>query len=100
MTDPRRGDIWTYQGIARTKTVLVITADELNTAGLPMTMDITDIRPTGVRAMLATPLPGHGYILARSLMQADPDRFRDYLDTAATEVLDQIGIAARAMLDL
>ncbi|WP_054812536.1 hypothetical protein [Nocardia arizonensis] len=100
MSDLRRGDIWTYQGIARTKTVLVITADELNTAGLPMTMDITDVRPTGVRAMLATPLPERGYILARSLMQADPDRFRDYLDTAPAEMLDQLGIAVRAMLDL
>jgi mRNA-degrading endonuclease toxin of MazEF toxin-antitoxin module len=100
VTQPHRGDIWTYQALARTKTVLVVTADELNTAGLPMTMDVTDVRPVGVRAMLATPLPGHGYILARSLVQADRDRFRDLLGQAPADAMDQVGIATRAMLDL
>ncbi|MEV0344052.1 hypothetical protein AB0H49_34085 [Nocardia sp. NPDC050713] len=95
-----RGDLWTYQALARTKTVLVVSADELNTAGLPMTVDITDVRPTGLRAMLATTLPGHGYILGRSLVAADPGRFREFVGTADPAAMDALGSALQALIGL
>ncbi|MEU4183611.1 hypothetical protein AB0H76_39080 [Nocardia sp. NPDC050712] len=95
-----RGDLWTYQSIARTKTVLVVSADELNAAGLPMCCDVSDVRPTGTRAMLATTLPGHGYILGRSLTAADPDRFREFLGAADPAAMDSLGSALAALIGL
>ncbi|WP_067574468.1 type II toxin-antitoxin system PemK/MazF family toxin [Nocardia acidivorans] len=95
-----RGDLWTYQALARTKTVLVVSADELNASGLPMTVDVTDVRPTGLRAMLATTLPGHGYILGRSLVAADPDRFRDFLGTAPEDTMEALGAALTVLVGL
>jgi mRNA-degrading endonuclease toxin of MazEF toxin-antitoxin module len=95
-----RGDLWTYQALARVKHVLVVSADELNAAGLPMTVDVTDVRPTGTRAMLATTLPGHGYILGRSLVAADPDRFREFLGTADPAAMDALGSALSALVGL
>jgi mRNA-degrading endonuclease toxin of MazEF toxin-antitoxin module len=95
-----RGEIWTYQGIARVRTVLVVSADELNAAGLPMTLEITDVRPTGARAMLAVTIPGHGYILIRPVDKADPPRFVAYVDHAPDEVMDAVGMALRSALDL
>jgi mRNA-degrading endonuclease toxin of MazEF toxin-antitoxin module len=95
-----RGDIWSYQAISRTRKVLVISADELNNVGQPITLDVTDVAPTGVRAMLATPLPDHGYILVRSMFAADPNRFRERLGRAPVAVMDQLEMALRAALDL
>lgn len=100
MIQLRRGDIWTYQSLARIKHVLVVSADELNAAGLPMAVDVTDVRPTGLRAMLATTLPGHGYALGRSLVAADPERFREYLGTADPTAMDALGSALAAIVGL
>lgn len=100
MISLRRGDIWTYQALARIKHVLVVSADELNSAGLPMAVDITDVRPTGLRAMLATTVPDHGYALGRSLVAADPDRFREYLGTADPAAMDALGSALTALVGL
>ncbi|MFE3280057.1 hypothetical protein [Nocardia sp. NPDC059239] len=100
MIQLHRGDLWTYQALARTKTVLVVSADELNAHGLPMTCDVTDVRPTGLKAMLATTLAGHGYILGRSLVAADPERFREFLDTAPDETMDALGAALSTLIGL
>lgn len=95
-----RGDIWTYKGLARTRRVLVVSADELNGAGLPITVEITDVRPTGARAMLAVPLPDHGYILIRPLHDADPARFIERIGFVPDETMDAVSMALRAALDL
>ncbi|WP_280269681.1 type II toxin-antitoxin system PemK/MazF family toxin [Nocardia wallacei] len=95
-----RGEIWTYQGLARIRTVLVVSADELNAAGLPMTLEITDVRPTGARAMLAVPAPGHGHILIRPVDKADPERFLNPVDHATDDTMDAVGMALRSALDL
>ena len=95
-----RGDIWTYQGIARTRTVLVVSADELNGSGLPITCEITDVPPRGARAMLAVALPGRGHILIRPLDGADPARFVERIGFVPDETMESVSMALRAALDL
>ncbi|MGW0058113.1 type II toxin-antitoxin system PemK/MazF family toxin [Nocardia nova] len=95
-----RGDIWTYKGIARVRTVLVISADEMTAAGLPMTVEITDVPPRGARGLLAVPVPGHGYALVRPIDAADPARFVDHVGTADPATLDAVAMSIRAVLDL
>ncbi|WP_157513944.1 type II toxin-antitoxin system PemK/MazF family toxin [Nocardia concava] len=96
----RRGDLYNYRSISRTQTVLVVSADELNAVDQPITLDVTDVRPTGVRSMLAVPLPGHGYILVRNFRAADPARFADCIGQASAEVMEQLDMSLRAALDL
>ncbi|MFI5721118.1 type II toxin-antitoxin system PemK/MazF family toxin [Nocardia sp. NPDC051750] len=96
-----RGEIWTYQALARTRRVLVVSADELNAAGKPITVDITDTAPTGVVALLSVPLPDRsGYIRVRALAFADPDRFTERVAVLPDNVMDQVNMALRAALAL
>ncbi|MFE4459256.1 type II toxin-antitoxin system PemK/MazF family toxin [Nocardia tengchongensis] len=100
MTTVARGEIWTYQGIARVRTVLVVSADELNMAGLPMTCEITDVAPTGMRAMLAVPVPGHGRVLIRPTAAADPAHFMQHLGTADPATMAEVNMSLRAAFGL
>ncbi|WP_330186022.1 type II toxin-antitoxin system PemK/MazF family toxin (plasmid) [Nocardia sp. NBC_01503] len=103
----RRGELWTYKGLGRTRHVLVVSANELNNTGSPITCDVTDVAPTGSRVLLSIPitLPNNGgtaYIrVVRGLSgQTDVDRFDSLIGRVPDEVMEQVGLALRAALDL
>lgn len=96
---PRRGDIWRYKAL-RARTVLVVSADEMTSAGLPMTIDITDVKPTGARSMLAVPIPGHGYALIHKIVGVDPGGFLERVGAVDRAALDAVGMGLRSALDL
>lgn len=100
MSVPRRGDIWEYQSISHTRQVLVVSADELNELGIPITADVTDVPPTGPAGLLAVPIGGHGYVKIRDLNRADTKRFSDLVARVTPEQQEAIDFRLRSALDL
>lgn len=97
-----RGDIYSYQSLGRTKLVLLVSSDEWTEQGAPMTCELTEIPPSQStpRGLLATPIPGHGHVVIRTLGSADPARFIERRAVAESHVMDQVDMALRAALDL
>lgn len=65
-----------------------------------MAVDISDVRPTGLGVMLATTLPGHGYILGRPLVAAGSERFREFLGAADPDALNTLCSALQVLIGL
>jgi mRNA-degrading endonuclease toxin of MazEF toxin-antitoxin module len=83
----RRGEIYEYRSISRTRPVLLVSADELTAIGRPLVLDVTDVAPTGLRTMLAVAIPGHGHALIYSPSRAELDRFGARLGAASPETM-------------
>jgi mRNA-degrading endonuclease toxin of MazEF toxin-antitoxin module len=54
----RRGEVWRYQGISRSRPVLVVSCDELNDAEQPIVVNVTPFSPQRAVALL-TAVPHH-----------------------------------------
>ncbi|MPZ28578.1 MAG: hypothetical protein GEV12_19800 [Micromonosporaceae bacterium] len=96
----KRGDIWRYRGLARTRLVLVVSDDVLNERGEPIVVDVTDTGPEGPIALLTVRVGEWGFARCRRLTFADADRFDDQLAQLPAEVMDQVDVALRVALSL
>ncbi|MEV6562939.1 type II toxin-antitoxin system PemK/MazF family toxin [Nocardia sp. NPDC051756] len=96
----RRGDLYAYQAISRTRTVLIVSADELTAAGRPIVIDVSDVAPTGVRSLLAVPIAGHGHALVYRITDVDPARLIEHLGVADPAAMDAISMSLSVALGL
>lgn len=98
----RRGEVWRYQGISRSRPVLVVSCDELNDAEQPIVVDVTSFSPRGAPALLAVRIGDElgGYARCRTISFADPKRFTELLGTVPETTMEQIEMALRAALSL
>jgi mRNA-degrading endonuclease toxin of MazEF toxin-antitoxin module len=99
----RRGQVWRYQGISRSRPVLVVSCDELNDAEQPIIVDVTSFSPQGAAASLLSVQIGDelgGYARCRMISFADSKRFAELLGTVPESTMEQIDMALRATLNL
>lgn len=98
----RRGEIWRYQGISRSRPVLVVSCDELNDADQPIVVDVTPFSPQGAAALLTVSVGDElgGYARCRTISFADSARFTEQLGTIPDSTMEQVDMALRAALGL
>jgi mRNA-degrading endonuclease toxin of MazEF toxin-antitoxin module len=98
----RRGEVWCYQAISRSRPVLVVSCDELNDADQPIVVDITPFSPQGPAALLTVLLGEQlgGYARCRTTSFADAERFAELLGTVPASTMEQVDMALRAALSL
>jgi mRNA-degrading endonuclease toxin of MazEF toxin-antitoxin module len=98
----RRGEVWRYQGISRSRPVLVISCDELNDAEQPIIVDVTSFSPQGASSLLSVHIGDElgGYVRCRMISFADSKRFVELLGTVPEPTMEQIDMALRAALSL
>jgi mRNA-degrading endonuclease toxin of MazEF toxin-antitoxin module len=98
----RRGEVWRYQGIFRSRPVLVVSCDELNDAEQPIVVDATSFSPQGAVALLTVRVGDElgGYARCRTISFADTKRFTELLGTVPDSTMEQVDMALRAALNL
>ncbi|MCA1675763.1 MAG: type II toxin-antitoxin system PemK/MazF family toxin [Actinobacteria bacterium] len=98
----RRGEVWQYQGISRSRPVLVVSCDELNDAKQPIVVDVTSFSPQGAAALLTVRIGDElgGYARCRTISFADSTRFTELLGSAEEPAMEQVDMALRAALSL
>ncbi|MRH88948.1 hypothetical protein GFY24_16095 [Nocardia sp. SYP-A9097] len=99
----RRGEVWDYRSISRTRRVLVVSAEALNTAGVPIIVDVTDIEPGSPALLLLAVGLGTelgGWARCRSISTGDPARFETLVGRASVEAMEQVDMALSAALSL
>jgi mRNA-degrading endonuclease toxin of MazEF toxin-antitoxin module len=98
----RRGEVWRYQGISRSRPVLVVSCDELNAAEQPIVVDVTSFSPQGAAALLTVRVGDElgGYARCRTISFADTKRFTELLGTVEELTMEQVDMALRAALNL
>ena len=98
----RRGQVWRYQGISRSRPVLVVSCDELNDAEQPIIVDVTTFSPQGAASLLSVHIGDElgGYARCRMISFADSKRFAELLGTVPDSTMEQIDMALRATLNL
>ncbi|MGA8113152.1 MAG: type II toxin-antitoxin system PemK/MazF family toxin [Actinocatenispora sp.] len=96
-----RGEVWAYKSLTRTRSVVVVSTDSLNELGEPLVVDVTPSGPTGPTALLSVELPdGLGFARCRRIDTASPDRFAERVAVLPPDVMEQVDVALRAVLDL
>lgn len=98
----RRGEVWRYQGISRSRPVLVVSCDELNEAEQPIVVDVTSFSPQGAAALLTVRVGDElgGYARCRTISLGDSKRFAELLGTVPASTMEQVDMALRAALNL
>jgi mRNA-degrading endonuclease toxin of MazEF toxin-antitoxin module len=98
----RRGEVWRYQAISRSRPVLVVSCDELNDAEQPIVVDVTPFSPRGAAALLSVHIGDElgGYARCRTISFADAQRFAERLGAVPASAMDQVDMALRAALSL
>lgn len=98
----RRGEVWQYQGISRSRPVLVVSCDELNDAEQPIVVDVTSFSPQGAAALLTVRVGDElgGYARCRTISFADTKRFTGLLGAVPESTMEQVDMALRAALSL
>jgi len=98
----RRGEVWRYKAISRSRPVLVVSCDELNDADQSIVVDVTPFSPQGPAALLTVRLSDElgGYARCRTISFADAQRFAELLGTVPESTLEQVDMALRAALSL
>ncbi|MGH3938515.1 MAG: type II toxin-antitoxin system PemK/MazF family toxin [Pseudonocardiaceae bacterium] len=98
----KRGEVWRYQGISRSRPVLVVSCDELNDAEQPIVVDVTSFSPQGAAALLTVRVGDElgGYARCRTINFADTKRFTELLGAIPEPTMEQVDMALRAALSL
>ncbi len=98
----RRGEVWRYQGISRSRPVLVVSCDELNDAEQPIVIDVTSFSPQGAAALLTVRVGDElgGYARCRTISFGDSKRFTELLGTVPESTMEQVDMALRAAFNL
>ncbi|MFD7846993.1 type II toxin-antitoxin system PemK/MazF family toxin [Nocardia sp. NPDC059764] len=99
----RRGEVWDYRSISRTRRVMVVSTDALNTAGYPIVVDITDIEPSSPALLLLAVGVGSelgGWARCRSISTGVLPRFETLVGQASPEIMEQVDMALAAALAL
>lgn len=98
----RRGEVWDYQGISRSRPVLVVSCDELNEAEQPIVIDVTPFSPQGAAALISVRIGDElgGYARCRRISSGDAKRFTERRGLVADSTMEQVDMALRAALGL
>ena len=98
----QRGEVWTYASTTRSPRVLVVSSEILNISGIHVVVDVTEVPPSFTSVGLLTISLGDGLGFARctALSIGDPQRFEHRIAILGTDVMDRVGMALSAVLDL
>ncbi|MCE5292208.1 MAG: hypothetical protein LLG14_23635 [Nocardiaceae bacterium] len=98
----QRGEVWTYESTTRSARVLVVSTEILNISGIHVIVDVTEVPPsfTSVGLLTVSLGDGLGYARCMALSIGEPQRFEQRVAILAPDVMDRVGMALSAVLDL
>ncbi|WP_405488960.1 type II toxin-antitoxin system PemK/MazF family toxin [Nocardia sp. NBC_00511] len=97
-----RGEVRAYQAIGRVRSVLIVSADPVNTEGGCICIDVTDVMPISENVALSLSVAlGNGlYAKCLNLSRVNPENLRELLFTVDDDAMSSIDRALRRLLRL
>jgi mRNA-degrading endonuclease toxin of MazEF toxin-antitoxin module len=101
---PVRGQIWRYTPVLarenRSDLRLIVSTDAINSAPAVPVLWAIHVVAEPAESLLSVRVDPHGYALAGTLEQVLRRRLTERLDTVSSELMEQVDVGLRALLEL